>query len=80
MYTIKYGYCTWLMLQQDIHKQGWSLQKEEITKKIFEMWISFFGVPGTLMSDNGGEFVNHLYTEVSQKLGIRKMMLNVSQR
>ena len=49
-------------------------RKEEIAKKIFEMWISFFGVPGTLMSDNGGEFVNNLYTEVSQKLGIRMVM------
>ena len=48
--------------------------KEEIAKKIFEMRISFFGVPGTLMSDNGGEFVNNLYTEVSQKLGIRMVM------
>ena len=27
-------------------------RKEEIDKKIFEMWISFFGVPGTLMLDN----------------------------
>ena len=49
-------------------------RKEEIAKKIFEMWISFFGVPGTLMSDNGGEFVNNLYTEVSKKLGIRMVM------
>ena len=49
-------------------------RKEEISKQIFEMWISFFGVPSTLMSDNGGEFVNNLYTEVSQKLGIRMVM------
>ena len=49
-------------------------RKEEIAKKIFEMQISFIGVPDTLISDDGGEFVNNLYTEVSQKLGIRMVM------
>ena len=49
-------------------------RKEEIVGKIFEMWISSFGVPGTLMCDNGGEFVNELYTEASQKLGLRMVM------
>ena len=49
-------------------------RKEEIAKKLFEMWISYFGKPGTLMSDNGGEFSNELYTELSQKLGIRMIM------
>ena len=31
-------------------------------------------MPDTLISDDGGEFVNNLYTEVSQKLGIRMVM------
>ena len=51
-----------------------SKKKEVIVSKIFEMWISSFGVPRTLMSDNGGEFVNNIYTEASQKLGIKMVM------
>ena len=51
-----------------------SKKKEVIVSKIFEMWISSFGVPRTLMSDNGGEFVNNVYTEASQKLGIKMVM------
>jgi len=49
-------------------------KKEVIATKLFEMWISYFGKPKTLMSDNGGEFANSLYTEVSQKLGINMVM------
>ena len=38
------------------------------------MWIGYFGKPKTLMSDNGGEFDNSLYKEVSQILGIEVIM------
>ena len=51
-----------------------SKRKEIIAAKLFEMWISYFGKPKTLMSDNGGEFDNSLYKEVSQILGIEVIM------
>ena len=51
-----------------------SIRKEEIVRKIFAMWISYFGKPARLMSDNGGEFSNELYNEVGQKLGIEITM------
>ena len=31
-----------------------SKRKEVVPAKLFEMWISYFGKPRTLMSDNGG--------------------------
>jgi IS30 family transposase len=45
-------------------------KKEEIVRKLFEMWVSYFGRPKKLMSDNGGEFANDVYDEVAEKLGI----------
>ena len=49
-------------------------KKEEIISKIFDMWIAYFGSPVKLMSDNGGEFANELYTEACEKLGIEIVM------
>ena len=37
---------------------------------MFEMWVSYFGRPKKLMSDNGGEFANDVHDEVAEKLGI----------
>ena len=51
-----------------------SKHKDVVIKKIFEMWISYFGTPGKLMSDNGGEFLNEVYTEASEKLGVEITM------
>jgi len=49
-------------------------KKNEIISKIFDMWIAYFGRPVKLMSDNGGEFLNDVYTEAAEKLGIEIVM------
>ena len=38
------------------------------------MWVAYFGKPAKLMSDNGVEFNNHVYSEMSKKLGINMIM------
>ena len=51
-----------------------SKDKDTVIKQIFQMWFAYFGRPGTLMSDNGSEFSNKVYTEASEKLGIEIKM------
>ena len=48
--------------------------KDTVIKQIFQMWFAYFGRPKTLMSDNGNEFLNSVYTEASEKLGIEITM------
>ena len=43
---------------------------DEIMTKLFERWISVFGRPLTIMSDNGGEFVNESFTEMCAVMNI----------
>ena len=42
----------------------------EIVDLVSEMWIKYFGAPGTFMSDNGGEFSNELFEELCCTLNI----------
>ena len=42
--------------------------KETIIEKFFTHWIALFGCPGTLLSDNGGEFNNDLMRELGEQL------------
>ena len=49
-------------------------KKEVIVNKLFEMWIQYFGSPHKLMSDNGSEFNNGLFFEMSEMLGIEIVM------
>lgn len=44
---------------------------EEILTKLFDKWISVFGRPGLVMSDNGGEFVNEKFTEMCAVMNIK---------
>ena len=44
---------------------------ETIVKKLFEIWISIYGCPQTILSDNGGEFVNKLFTDMCENLNVR---------
>ena len=39
-----------------------SKKKEEIIQHLFAMWISIFGAPSKILSDNGGEFSNEDYS------------------
>ena len=41
-----------------------------IVCRIFQHWIAYFGVPGKIHSDCGGEFSNEVFREMNEKLGI----------
>ena len=45
-------------------------KKETIVATIIELWISLFGAPSTLYSDNGGEFANKELLELGNQFGI----------
>ena len=45
-----------------------SKKKEVIVSKICEIWISLFGIPKRILSDNGGEFNNEDLREMGEKL------------
>ena len=47
-----------------------SKKATEIVHIVSEMWIKYFGAPGTFMSDNGGEFSNELFEELCGSLNI----------
>ena len=47
-----------------------SKQKEEIVKAIFRIWITLFGPPNEILSDNGGEFNNDLLRDLSDQLNV----------
>ena len=42
----------------------------EVVDLVYEMWIRYFGCPGTFMSDNGGDFTNDLFEELCEVLNI----------
>ena len=39
-------------------------------KNFFAIWISIFGPPKTVLSDNGGEFANEGFIDLCQNLNI----------
>ena len=41
-----------------------------IVGAFFRIWVSIFGVPSKVLSDNGGEFANHEFTDMCQNLSI----------
>ena len=46
-------------------------KKEEIIKRIFEIWIRYFGPSKKFLSDNGGEFCNDEFISMCENLNIR---------
>ena len=45
--------------------------QEEIVKHIFRIWITYFGAPRKMLSDNGGEFDNETFREMNEKLNVQ---------
>lgn len=45
-----------------------SKDRDVIISKVFEIWITFFGSPGQILSDNGGEFANEDFKIMGEKL------------
>ena len=41
-----------------------------IIKSIFKNWITIYGRPEKFLSDNGGEFMNHQFIELCEKMSI----------
>ena len=41
-----------------------------ILKSIFKNWISIYGRPQKFLSDNGGEFMNHQFIDMCEKMSI----------
>ena len=47
-----------------------SKSAEEVFKGLMTFWLALYGSPQKMMSDNGGEFSNHLIRELSEKFDI----------
>ena len=47
-----------------------SKSKEVIVKKIFQIWLAYFGAPLKFHSDCGGEFSNEVFKEMNELFGI----------
>ena len=45
--------------------------KEVIVDNIFKFWIALFGSPSRFLDDNGGEFNNDLFHDLSELLGTK---------
>ena len=48
-----------------------SNHKDITVQAILKNWVSIFGVPQSIFSDNGSEFDNHLLHNVAELLGMR---------
>ena len=47
-----------------------SKNKNLVVRRIFQIWIAYFGAPKKFHSDCGGEFCNDIFREMNEKLGI----------
>ena len=47
-----------------------SKNPEVIVKSIFKNWIAIYGRPNKFLSDNGGEFMNHQFIDLREKMNI----------
>jgi transposase InsO family protein len=45
---------------------------EDVASALFKEWIARYGVPSTILSDNGLEFRNNLLNALSERLGVRR--------
>ena len=45
-------------------------KKEVVVKKIFQIWLAYFGSPVKLHNDCGGEFENEVLKEMAQAFGV----------
>ena len=48
-----------------------SKERDVIISKIFEIWISLFGSPGQILTDNGGEFNNEDFRIMGENLNTK---------
>ena len=44
--------------------------RDTIINALFSFWISIFGIPSMLFTDNGGEFLNYDFIEMAEQLEI----------
>ena len=45
-------------------------KKEVVVKKIFQIWMSYFGSPEKFHNDCGGEFENNVMKEMAEVFGV----------
>ena len=43
---------------------------DEIIRRVYLLWIAYFGSPKKFLSDNGGEFSNETYREMNEILNV----------
>ena len=60
------GLCTCLSATTFIPNKN----KETIIKHIFHVWIAFYGTPYKFLTDNGSEFANSEFLEMTADLSI----------
>ena len=50
-----------------------SKHRDTVVERIFRIWIAYFGSPGKILTDNGGEFSNEDVRELNEKLNVVTM-------
>ena len=45
-------------------------ESSNIINAIFKYWITYFGTPGSILTDNGKEFNNQSFWDMAQNLNI----------
>ena len=48
-----------------------SKKAEAVLKSFFQIWVAVFGIPQTILSDNGGEFANKDFIDMCNNLNIK---------
>ena len=43
---------------------------DEIIRRVYLIWVAYFGSPGKFLSDNRGEFSDETYREMNEKLNV----------
>eukprot|EP00794_Sanderia_malayensis_P000757 gene757-45_t len=56
-----------------------SKRTEVVMEKIFKIWLTYFGTPKKMHSDNGGEFSSHVMREMHEKLILRQDKYTLQQ-
>ena len=53
-----------------------SKKPDIIINKIFQVWISVYGLPENFLSDNGGEFASDHFTNMCEAMNINFKLTN----
>ena len=61
--TVEDSFSRYVVARPIPNKEG-----ETVVNQLFDCWISMFGVPAAIHSDNGREFANSIFNQLSEKM------------